>query len=250
MSQALLELEDVHASYGRVYALKGVSLQVRTGEIVALLGANGAGKTTTLRTIMGMLRPRGGDVRVEGRSVVGLPPHEIVAQGVAMIPEGRRIFPNLTVDENLRMGGYLVRDRASLAELEGSVFELFPALEPRRTQLGSSLSGGEQQMLAIGRALMGSPRLLLLDEPSLGLAPQLARNIFQAVTDLASRGVTVLLVEQNVRQALRIADRGYVLNVGRLAHEGTSADLREDPAVRRAYLGGRASGVPRPQQRG
>jgi branched-chain amino acid transport system ATP-binding protein len=181
---------------------------------------------------MGMLRPREGDVRVEGRSVVGLPPHEIVAQGVAMIPEGRRIFPNLTVEENLRMGGFLVRDRARFAELEESVFELFPALEPRQTQLGSSLSGGEQQMLAIGRALMGSPRLLLLDEPSLGLAPQLARNIFQAVTDLASRGVTVLLVEQNVRQALR------------------SADLREDPAVRRAYLGGRASGVPRPQQRG
>jgi branched-chain amino acid transport system ATP-binding protein len=239
MSDALLELEDVHAYYGRVHAVKGVNLQVRPGEIVALLGANGAGKTTTLRTIMGLLRPAQGEVMLEGRSIVGLRPYQVVARRVAMTPEGRRIFPNLTVEENLKMGSYVIRDPASALESLSTVYELFPALEPRRGQLGTNLSGGEQQMLAIGRALMADPRLLLLDEPSLGLAPLVARSIFATITELAGRGVTILLVEQNVRQALRIADRAYVLEVGRLAHQGTSAELREEGSIRRAYLGGR-----------
>jgi branched-chain amino acid transport system ATP-binding protein len=237
VSEALLELDEVHAHYGRVHAVKGVSLQVRPGEIVALLGANGAGKTTTLRTIMGLLRPTEGDVRLEGRSIVGLRPYQVVARRVAMTPEGRRIFPNLTVEENLKMGSYVVQDRASALESLATVYELFAALEPRRGQLGTSLSGGEQQMLAIGRALMASPRLLLLDEPSLGLAPLVTRSIFSTITELAGRGVTVLLVEQNVRQALRIADRAYVLEVGRLAHEGTSDELSEESSIRQAYLG-------------
>jgi branched-chain amino acid transport system ATP-binding protein len=237
VTEPLLEVRDLHAHYGHVHALRGVSLQVRTGEIVALLGANGAGKTTTLRTIMGLLRPTSGEVVLEGRSIVRLEPHQVVAKGVVMVPEGRRVFPNLTVEENLRMGGYTLTDRPTLLANLRTVYELFPVLAERRGQLGSSLSGGEQQMLALGRALMVSPKLLLLDEPSLGLAPLVVRSIFRVVRELAGRGVTILLVEQNVRQALRVADRAYLLEVGRLAHEGTSAELMEEASIRKAYLG-------------
>ncbi|HXF57987.1 MAG TPA: ABC transporter ATP-binding protein [Actinomycetota bacterium] len=236
-AQPLLDVRDLHAHYGHVHALRGLTLQVKAGEIVALLGANGAGKTTTLRAVMGLLRPTSGDIRLDGQSIVGLQPHQVVARGVVMVPEGRRVFPNLSVEENLRMGGYTLTDRATLQANLDTVYGLFPVLAERRRQLGSSLSGGEQQMLALGRALMVSPRLLLLDEPSLGLAPLVVRSIFRVVQELAGRGVTILLVEQNVRQALRVADRAYLLEVGRLVHAGASAELMEEALIRKAYLG-------------
>ncbi len=235
----VLELRGVHAHYGPVHALKGVSLEVHPGEVVALLGANGAGKSTTLRTVMGLLRSSTGDIHLEGRSIVGLEPHRVVTRGIVMVPEGRHIFPNLTVRENLVMGGYSRRDRE---ELEGSrrrVFDLFPILEQRQQQAASSLSGGEQQMLAISRALMASPRLLLLDEPSLGLAPLLVRSIFRVIKELAEQRVTILLVEQNVRQALRVADRAYVLEVGRLVHEWTREELMQEEASHGEFAGKR-----------
>jgi branched-chain amino acid transport system ATP-binding protein len=231
----LLELDDLSAHYGQVQALRGISLHVDRGEIVALLGPNGAGKSTTLRTIVGLLHPSAGDIRVSGESITRLKPHKVVTRGVALVPEGRRIFPNLSVAENLRMGGYLKDDDD--ASVERDIFELFPVLGERASQQASSLSGGEQQMLAIGRALMSGPTTLLLDEPSLGLAPVIARNIFRTIEELSSRGVTVLLVEQNARQALRIAKRAYVLEVGRIVQEGLSSDLMQDDSVRRIYLG-------------
>jgi len=232
----MLEIQDLHVFYGEIRALKGVSLSVGTGEVVALLGNNGAGKTTTLRAVSGLLPTRGGDVRVDGATVVGLLPHEIVLRGIAHVPEGRRIFNRLSVLENLLMGGYARTDRSLAADLEG-VLEMFPRLRERRDQVAGTLSGGEQQMLAIGRALMARPRLLLLDEPSMGLAPVLVEQIFETIADINRQGTTILLVEQNAAMALSIANRGYVLETGHVVLEGPAAALAENPEVRRAYLG-------------
>jgi branched-chain amino acid transport system ATP-binding protein len=232
----VLRLEGLQVYYGEIHALKGVSLEVRRGEIVALLGNNGAGKTTTLKTISGLLVPRQGSVQLEDKPLVGTPPHAIVGLGIGHVPEGRRIFNRLTVRENLMMGAYLRRDAAVLADLE-RVFALFPRLHERLGQVAGTLSGGEQQMLAIGRALMASPRLLLLDEPSMGLAPVLVEQIFATIVDINRQGITILLVEQNAAMALSVAHRGYVLELGAVALTGTAEALVEDPAVRRAYLG-------------
>lgn len=233
----LLELDDVSAHYGQVKALDHVSLHVNEGEVVALLGPNGAGKSTTLRSVVGLLRPSNGEVRLRGKTITGMKSHQVVKRGVAMVPEGRRIFPNLSVGENLRMGAYLNPDADELSSLHAEVYGLFPVLAERSQQIASSLSGGEQQMLAMGRALMSRPAILLLDEPSLGLAPVLVRSIFKTIEELSARGVTVLLVEQNARQALRIAERAYVLEVGKIVQEGASSTLMEDDSVRRIYLG-------------
>ncbi len=232
----MLEVEEVQVFYGEIHALKGVSLQVEQGEIVALLGNNGAGKTTTLKTISGLLRPRTGRILLEGQPIHELPPHDIVARGVAHAPEGRRIFNRLTVTENLEMGAYL-RSDGTIAEDMERVFSLFPRLKERHTQVAGTLSGGEQQMLAIGRALMARPRILLLDEPSMGLAPILVEQIFQTVEDINHQGTTILLVEQNAAMALSIAHRGYVLETGNIALHGSAVELQEHPDVRRAYLG-------------
>ncbi len=237
MTAPLLSLSDVRAGYGAIEALKGVSLSVGAGETVAVIGANGAGKSTMLMTISGVLRPREGEIRFDGGRIDGLPPHEIVARGVCQAPEGRRIFPRLSVDENLDMGAYAVRDRAAVRAARERVFALFPVLAERRRQAGGTLSGGEQQMLALGRALMTSPRLLLLDEPSLGLAPLLVAQVFRTIRELRAAGTTILLVEQNARAALKTADRAYVMETGRITREGPAADLLHDPAIRAAYLG-------------
>jgi len=232
----MLEVRDLHVYYGEIHALKGISFQVSEGEIVTLLGNNGAGKTTTLKTLSGLLAPRRGDVLLDGGSMVGTPPHGVVQRGVTHVPEGRRIFNRLSVLENLHMGAYTRNDRDVGGDME-SVFTIFPRLKERRTQVAGTLSGGEQQMLAIGRALMAKPRLLLLDEPSMGLAPVLVEQIFDTVLTINRRGVTVLLVEQNAAMALSIARRGYVLETGRIALEGGAAELAGNPEVRRAYLG-------------
>jgi branched-chain amino acid transport system ATP-binding protein len=232
----VLSVEDLHVYYGEIHALKGVGLEVRRGEIVAVLGNNGAGKTTTLKTISGLLVPRGGRVTLDGHSLVGLPAHEIVRHGIAHVPEGRRIFNRLTVRENLLMGAYRRHDGGIQTDLE-RVFALFPRLQERLTQVAGTLSGGEQQMLAIGRALMASPRLLLLDEPSMGLAPVLVEQIFETITGINRQGTTILLVEQNAAMALGIAHRGYVLETGTIALSGTAGAMAENPDVRRAYLG-------------
>ena len=238
MSEPMLEVRDVHTYYGHVHALKGVSLSVEPGEIVALIGANGAGKTTTLRTVSGLQRPRRGDILIGGKSVLGVPAHEIVFLGVSHAPEGRRIFSTLSVNENLNMGAYsLGSAKTRIEEHRERVFELFPRLKERRTQLAGTLSGGEQQMLAIGRALMSDPRILLLDEPSLGLAPLLVRAIFETVQEINRSGVTILLVEQNARAALRLAHKGYVLETGTVVLSGRASDLLADERVRKAYLG-------------
>jgi branched-chain amino acid transport system ATP-binding protein len=232
----MLEVRGLHVYYGKIHALKGISLQVAQGEIVALLGNNGAGKTTTLKTISGLLRPRGGEVRLEDRVIHELPPHEIVAQGVAHSPEGRKVFNRLTVTENLEMGAYLRGDAGVREDME-RVFALFSRLKERRLQVAGTLSGGEQQMLAIGRALMARPRILLLDEPSMGLAPILVEQIFETVVDINRQGTTILLVEQNAAIALSVAHRAYVLETGSIALEGGAAELSEHPEVQRAYLG-------------
>ena len=237
-AEVVLELRDVHAAYGRIHALKGVSLEVRHGEIVSLIGANGAGKSTTLRAISGLLRPRQGEIRFRGQAIHGRPAHEIVALGVGHVPEGRRIFPTLSVEENLDIGAYLERDRQLIQERKERVFAMFPRLAERRRQGGGTLSGGEQQMLAIGRALMGDPELLLLDEPTMGLAPVLVDSIFEVVVSLNQAGKTILLVEQNAWQALRIAHRGYVLETGSITLAGPAAALADNPSVRASYLGG------------
>jgi branched-chain amino acid transport system ATP-binding protein len=233
----MLTLQGVDAHHGVVQALRGVSLSVAEGEIVTLIGANGAGKTTALSLISGLLRPSAGAITFEGKSLVGVPAHRIVARGIAQSPEGRRVFPGLTVMENLEMGGYGVRDRRALRRSLEEVFELFPRLQERRGQRAGTLSGGEQQMLAMGRALMAQPRLLLLDEPSLGLAPNLVQGIFAVIRDINARGVTILLVEQNAHMALRVAHRGYVLETGRVVLSETAANLEANPQVRAAYLG-------------
>jgi branched-chain amino acid transport system ATP-binding protein len=232
----MLEIRDLHVYYGEIHALKGISLSVAQGEIVALLGNNGAGKTTTLRTVSGLLRPRTGQVRLEGERIHDLPPHLIVGKGVAHSPEGRKVFNRLTVTENLEMGAYLRGDAGVREDME-HVFALFSRLKERRLQVAGTLSGGEQQMLAIGRALMARPRILLLDEPSMGLAPILVEQIFETVVDINRQGTTILLVEQNAAIALSVAHRAYVLETGTIALEGGAAELSEHPEVQRAYLG-------------
>ena len=232
----MLGVDALEVAYGEIRALKGVALEVGRGEIVALLGNNGAGKTTTLKTISGLLRPTRGAVMLDGKPLIGVPPHDIVSKGIAHVPEGRRIFNRLTVRENLMMGAYLRRD-AGIADDLDRVFALFPRLEERVAQVAGTLSGGEQQMLAIGRALMLSPRLLLLDEPSMGLAPVLVEQIFDTIAGINRQGTTILLVEQNAAMALSIAHRGYVLETGTIALTGTAAELSDNAEVRRAYLG-------------
>jgi branched-chain amino acid transport system ATP-binding protein len=227
----------VHVAYGEIPALKGVALEVRQGEIVTLLGNNGAGKTTTLRTISGLLVPTRGTLTLEGEPLAGVPPHAVVRRGIAHVPEGRRIFNRLTVRENLTMGAYTRTDTAVIASDLERVFTLFPRLQERVTQTAGTLSGGEQQMLAIGRALMARPRLLLLDEPSMGLAPVLVEQIFDTVRDINKQGTTILLVEQNAAMALAVAQRGYVIETGTIVLSGTAAELADNPEVRRAYLG-------------
>jgi branched-chain amino acid transport system ATP-binding protein len=234
----MLRLTDVHTYYGHIHALQGISLEVRRGEIVTLLGANGAGKTTTLKTIHGLLRPREGRVDFEGRDITSMPAHEHVGVGIGQAPEGRRIFSRMSVLENLQMGAYSRKDTKDLHKDFERVFELFPRLQERRTQTGGLLSGGEQQMLAIGRALMTRPKLLLLDEPSMGLSPILVQEIFSIIKDINAQGATILLVEQNALMALGVANRGYVLQTGRIVQSGAAEDLLQDPEVRKAYLGG------------
>ncbi len=244
MSEApLLEIRDVHVSYGAVRALAGVSLEVREGEIVTLLGSNGAGKSTLLKTISGLVPAQHGRIAYRGDGgeidLLARPAHRIVADGIAHVPEGRGVFGTLTVLENLEMGAYLRRDSAQIRADLGEIFELFPRLAERRPQRAETLSGGEQQMLAIGRALMSRPKLLLMDEPSLGIAPLLVKTIFETIRDInAQRGTTILVVEQNARVALGIAHRGYVLESGTVALSGSSAELRDNDEVRKAYLGG------------
>jgi branched-chain amino acid transport system ATP-binding protein len=233
----LLELEDVHVHYGKVEALKGVSVSVADGEIVTLIGANGAGKTTTLKTISGVRPVTSGRIRFDGEDITGMDACKLVDRGLLQAPEGRGIFPGMSVLENLEMGGYARKTKDTAQDLE-RVYELFPRLLERRTQAGGTLSGGEQQMLAIGRALMGRPKLLLLDEPSMGLAPKLVAQIFSIITEINQQGTTILLVEQNATQALQRADRAYVLEVGRVVKTDDASALLDDDAVRAAYLGG------------
>jgi branched-chain amino acid transport system ATP-binding protein len=235
----LLRIENLHTYYGHVHALKGINLEVEEGEIVALLGANGAGKSTTLRTISGLVRPREGRIEFNGHLLNHVPAHKIVQMGVSHVPEGRRIFTTLTVMENLMMGAYTLNDDQIIQENLQRVFDLFPRLAERKNQLGGTLSGGEQQMLTIGRALMARPSLLLLDEPSLGLAPMLVKAIFETIREINARGTTILLVEQNARAALKIAHRAYVLETGRVVLSGPAQELMRDERVRKAYLGER-----------
>jgi branched-chain amino acid transport system ATP-binding protein len=233
----LLALEDVHTYYGAIHALKGVSLHVDEGETVAVIGGNGAGKTTSLMTICGIQPAKSGSIRFAGEPIEGLPAHRIVARGVCQVPEGRHVFPRLTVTENLEMGAYAIRDKKAIRASLEKVFHLFPILAERRTQTGGTLSGGEQQMLALGRALMTRPRILLLDEPSLGLAPLIVAQVFATIRELKADGTTILLVEQNAHLALKTADRAYVMETGRITMEGKGRDLLGDPAIRAAYLG-------------
>ena len=234
---ALLEVNDIHVYYGSIHAVKGVSLEVNEGEIVTLIGANGAGKSTVLNTISGLLHPRGGSVTFMGQDLKGVPPHKLVARGMAQVPEGRRIFLQMTVEENLEMGAY-TQSKASIDGSIEDVYRRFPRLQERRKQIAGTLSGGEQQMLAMGRALMSHPRLLMLDEPSMGLAPILVEQIFDIIRELHAAGTTILLVEQNAQAALSVADRAYVLETGRISLSGTGAELMASDKVREAYLGG------------
>ena len=235
----MLEVKNLIVNYGVITALQGVSLTVRRGDIVTLIGANGAGKTTTLRTISGLLKARSGELLYEGKAITRLPAHQRVKLGIAQVPEGRMVFANLTVAENLRMGAYLVRDKESIAKELDYVLSLFPRLKEREKQIAGTLSGGEQQMLAIGRALMSKPKFLMLDKPSLGIAPLLVHKIFEKIIEInRQHGITILLVEQNANLALEISSYGYVLETGRILLEDKSAALRENPQVKSAYLGG------------
>ena len=234
---ALLELENVHTYYGNIHALKGISLTVEEAEIVSLIGANGAGKTTTLRTISGIMRPHPGTIRLAGEDLKVYKAHEIVEKGVMQVPEGRRVFGRLSVTENLEMGAFILKDGTKIKEGMERIFKLFPRLKERRRQLAGTLSGGEQQMLATGRALMTNPKVLLMDEPSMGLAPVLVDSIFETIEELNRAGTTILLVEQNARMALQVADRGYVLQTGEFVLSGTAEDLRNNEMVQKAYLG-------------
>jgi len=233
----MLELTNVYASYGAVEALKGISVTVNQGEVVALLGSNGAGKSTTLRTISGLLKCKG-EIKFEGQSIVGMKPENIVELGIVQVPEGRRVFGPLTVEENLQLGAYVARgQKARIAEDIARVFDMFPRLKERRLQMGGTLSGGEQQMLAVGRALMARPKLLMLDEPSMGLAPNLVQFILQTVREVNKQGMTVLVVEQNARAALKLASRAYVIETGNVTLEGPAAELARNDKVASAYLG-------------
>jgi branched-chain amino acid transport system ATP-binding protein len=235
---SLLQLEDIHAYYGHIHALHGISLHVEEGEIVTLIGANGAGKSTTLRTISGLIRPRQGAIRLRGEEITGIPPHQIVSMGVGHVPEGRGIFPRLTVRENLEMGAYTISSTAEVSSRMEQVFSIFPRLKERLTQKGGTLSGGEQQMLATARGLMLKPQILLMDEPSMGLAPVLVDAIFDIIRDLNQRtGTTILLVEQNALMALSVAHRGYVLQTGSIMVTDTAENLKRNEMVRAAYLG-------------
>lgn len=233
----MLELKDVHSYYGNIHALKGISLTVADGEIVTLIGSNGAGKSTTLRTIHGIIRPRQGTIILDGVALEKLPSHEIVARGIAQSPEGRLIFPSMTVVENLEMGAYARKDRQAIRSDIERVFGLFPRLKERMKQKGGTLSGGEQQMLSMGRALMAKPRIMLLDEPSMGLAPILVEQIFEIIVELNRTGTTILLVEQNARMALSIANRGYVIQTGEIILHDTAANLKQNEMVQKSYLG-------------
>ena len=234
---ALLELDGVDAFYGRIQALRGVSIRVEKGEVVALIGSNGAGKTTTLRTISGLMHPQAGTIRFDGKDITRTPPSRIVEMGICQSPEGRRLFPRMTVVDNLRMGAYVRNDKAGILQDMERVFQLFPRLQERRMQIAGTLSGGEQQMLAMGRALMAKPKVMMLDEPSLGLAPILIETIFSIVREINSQGTTVLLVEQNANKALEVANRGYVLETGVVVQEGSGRDLLASEEVQKAYLG-------------
>jgi branched-chain amino acid transport system ATP-binding protein len=233
----LLEIENMHSYYGHIHALRGISLTVEEGEVVTLIGSNGAGKTTTLRTIHGILPPREGKIVFDGEEIQGVPAHELTSRGIAQSPEGRRIFFRMTVLENLEMGAYYRSDRSETQQDMDRVFDLFPRLKERTRQEAGTMSGGEQQMLAIGRALMSRPKLLLLDEPSMGLAPVLVERIFEIIREINKQGTTILLVEQNANVALEIASRGYVLETGEIVTSASASELREDPTVREAYLG-------------
>jgi len=235
----LLEVKNLVVNYGVITALQGVSLKVPQGDIVTLIGANGAGKTTTLRTISGLLKARSGEIHYNGQNITNLPPHQLVKLGISQVPEGRMVFANLTVDENLGMGAYLVNDKKVIARELDYVFSIFPRLKEREKQVAGTLSGGEQQMLAIGRALMSQPKFLMLDEPSLGIAPLLVKTIFEKIVEInRQRGLTILLVEQNANLALEVSRYGYVLETGRILLEDKSPALRENPQVKSAYLGG------------
>jgi len=233
----LLEMRDVFVHYGKATALNGINLNVEDGEVVALIGSNGAGKTTTLRAISGLKVPSRGEIRFRGTTINGASPHQIVRMGVAHVPEGRRVFPAMTVEENLELGAYLRRDRHTVRQDFERMYESFPVLRQRRRQKAGSLSGGEQQMLAMARALMTSPKILLLDEPSLGLAPLMVREVGMIISRLNRQGVTIILIEQNARMALRLAHRAYILELGSIILQGSAADLARDEAVRKAYLG-------------
>lgn len=235
---AMLEIDDINVYYGAIHAIKGISLKVEQGEIVTLIGANGAGKSTTLRTVSGLLKPKSGSIKFEGQEIGGIPAQNIVRLGISQVPEGRRIFANMTVLENLELGAYIRDDKDGIEQDMKMVFERFPRLEERISQEAGTLSGGEQQMLAMGRALMSRPRLLLLDEPSMGLAPLLIKEIFSIIKDINATGTTVLLVEQNANMALSIANRAYVLETGRITLSGDAKELAASESVRKAYLGG------------
>jgi len=235
--QALLQIENIHSFYGNIHALHGISLYVNQGEVVTLIGANGAGKSTTIRTVSGIMHPREGTIMFDGQPIQGIPAHELVGRGIAQSPEGRRIFPRLTVQDNLQMGAYLRSNKKEIGLDMERVFQLFPRLKERRTQLGGTLSGGEQQMLAIGRALMARPRLLLLDEPSMGLAPVLVEAIFEIIKQINAQGTTILLVEQNALMALEVARRGYVLQSGSVVLSDEANALLKNEMIRKVYLG-------------
>ncbi|ADI11093.1 branched-chain amino acid ABC transporter ATP-binding protein [Streptomyces bingchenggensis BCW-1] len=234
---ALLEVEDLRVAYGKIEAVKGISFTVEEGRVVTLIGTNGAGKTTTLRTLSGLLQPLGGAIRFEGKPLAGVPAHKIVALGLAHSPEGRHIFPRLTIAENLQLGAFLRKDADGIAADTQKAYDLFPILGERRSQAAGTLSGGEQQMLAMGRALMSRPKLLMLDEPSMGLSPIMMQKIMQTIAELKAQGTTILLVEQNAQAALSLADQGHVMEIGKIVLSGTGSELLHDESVRKAYLG-------------
>ena len=238
MAEIMLKIDNIHVYYGAIHALKGVSLEVHKGEIVTLIGANGAGKSTTLRTMSGLLAPKSGSISFLGENIAGMPAHEIVKHGISQVPEGRRIFAEMSVQENLEMGAFTRKDKAGVAQDFDIVYNRFPRLKERRKQQAGTLSGGEQQMLAMGRALMSRPKLLLLDEPSMGLAPLLIKEIFSIIEDINREGTTILLVEQNANMALSIAHRAYVMETGRITLQGAAKELAASEDVRKAYLGG------------
>ena len=234
---AMLEVKDLEVYYGMIQAIKGISFHVDKGEVIALIGANGAGKTTTLHTVTGLISPKNGHVLFEGKDITKVPAHKIVSMGMAHVPEGRRVFAELSVYENLKMGAYTRKDRSEIEESLANVYKRFPRLEERKNQMAGTLSGGEQQMLAMGRALMSKPKIILMDEPSMGLSPILVNEIFDIIQAVSESGTTVLLVEQNAKKALSIADRAYVLETGNIVLEGKAKDLLEDDSIKKAYLG-------------